>query len=66
MLLPPKLNSSLQAAPVKEKLNAYRRTGLLIADEAIKFIGRQGDWTEAKIAKREKALIDWARTEWAD
>ena len=66
MLLPPKLNSSLQAAPVKENLNAYRRTGLLIADEAIKFIGRQGDWTEAKIAKREKALIDWARTEWAD
>lgn len=66
MLLPPKLNSGLQAAPVKKKLDAYRRTGLLIADEAIKFIGRQGDWTEAKIIRREKALIDWARTEWAD
>ncbi len=62
-LLPPGLNSSLQAKPPVEKAKAYRDTGLNIAIEAANTIEESG-WKEEQIINREKQIIEWARSEW--
>jgi len=64
VLLPPKLNSKLQALRPKDKVDAYRKTGLLIAGEVADLIEKYG-WTSKVIEAREEAILDWAKTEWA-
>ncbi len=65
VLLPPKLNSKLQAMRPKDKVDSYRKTGLLIAGEVGDLIEAHG-WNGKTIDAREQALLDWAKTEWAD
>lgn len=65
VLLPPKLNSALQDDAPKDKREAYRQTGLLIAGEVANMIEKHG-WNAHSIEDRENALLEWAATEWAD
>lgn len=65
VLLPPKLNSALQDAAPKNKVDEYRKTGLLIAGEVADMIDAKG-WKVGAIDEREKRLLKWAETEWAD
>ena len=65
MLLPPDLNSFLQAKSPKEKAEPYRKTGLLIAGEVAEIV-RKGRWTTKSIKSRETALLKWAAIEWSD
>ena len=65
VLLPPKLNSTLQDKSAKDKAEHYRRTGLLIAGEVADIIDRAG-WNSRSIKEREERLLEWAAEEWAD
>jgi hypothetical protein len=65
VLLPPKLNSKLQDLDPAEKIEAYRKTGLLIANEVADRIEADG-WKAKTIDAREDAILDWAKKEWAD
>jgi hypothetical protein len=65
LLLPPKLNSTLQDDSPKDKAEAYRKTGLLIAGEVADVIDSNG-WSKKSVEERESALLEWASTEWAD
>lgn len=65
VLLPPHLNSKLQATAAKDKVLAYRQTGLLIAGEVADIIENYG-WNSKSIEDRENSLLKWAATEWAD
>lgn len=65
VLLPPKLNSKLQDEAPKDKVSAYRKTGLLIAGEVADRIEEDG-WKTRTIEDREAALLEWAASEWAD
>lgn len=65
LLLPPRLNSTLQDRRPKKKAEAYRKTGLLIAEEVAQLL-EEGRWTKKAVRNREKALLEWAAREWAD
>lgn len=65
VLLPPKLNSKLQAIDPVSKVDAYRNTGLLIAVEVANLIEDIG-WNKNSIEQREEAILEWASEEWAD
>ena len=65
VLLPPKLNSTLQDLSPAKKEDAYRKTGLLIAVEVADRID-DGAWNKKAIDDREEALVKWAISEWAD
>lgn len=65
VLLPPKLNSALQAKPFPQKVEAYIQTGLLVAGKVAKDFG-DTKWDEASISERERQLIAWAAQEWKD
>lgn len=65
ILLPPNLNKSLQDDAPQDKVDNYRKTGLLIAIEVADVIDRQG-WKARSIEERENELLEWAATEWAD
>lgn len=65
VLLPPNLNSKLQDLSPKDKVAAYRKTGLLVVGEVVDAIDADG-WTEESINKREAKLVEWATIEWAD
>ena len=65
MLLPPKLNSKLRNNRPKEKVDAYRKTGLLIAGQVADMMEMDG-WTANTIEAREQAILEWAKSEWAD
>ena len=66
MLLPPKLNQKLHNKPPKEKADAYRNDArLFLATEVAETIEDKG-WNEKAQMAREKALLRWAREEWAD
>jgi len=63
MVLPPKLNSKLGAKIPKEKADAYRKTGLLLAQEVVDVLP---EWNSDFIEDREEYLLNWAQQEWAD
>lgn len=63
MLLPPRLNSKLQALPAEEKKAHYLKTGL---HQAIEVAGKIPTWDRAAVVKREDEIIEWAKTHWAD
>jgi len=65
LILLPNLNSTLQDDSPKDKTEAYRKTGLLIAGEVADTIESAG-WNKKSIEDREAALLEWAKTEWAD
>lgn len=65
VLLPPKLNSKLQALDPEDKAAEYRKTGLLIASEVADVIDA-GGWDRKAIEKRESLILKWASKEWAD
>ncbi len=65
VLLPPRLNSSLQAKEPGTKADDYRKTGLLIAQEVADLIG-ECKWSTKVIVNREDDLLKWAEVEWAD
>ena len=65
VLLPPKLNSTLQDKPAKDKAMHYRKTGLLIAGEVADVL-ETARWNSRSIKDREARLIEWATEEWAD
>lgn len=65
VLLPPKLNSKLQALSPEKKAAHYRKTGLLIAGEVADRIDA-GGWKRKAIEDRENAILEWASDEWAD
>jgi len=65
LLLPPKLNSQLRDISPSKKVEEYRKTGLLIARKAADQV--EGTrWGARQIEIREKELLDWAKTEWAE
>ena len=59
VLLPPKLNSKLQNKDPGDKIEEYRKTGLLIAREVADTIADEG-WNAKAIERREDALLAWA------
>ena len=63
LLLPPKLNSKLGAKKPKQKADAYRATGMRIAERAAVQVSE--DWSLKKVERREQELLDWARDEWS-
>lgn len=65
MLLPPNLNSTLQDASSKDKIESYRKTGLLIAEEVATTLENRR-WSKKFVKERETALLKWAAVEWAD
>jgi hypothetical protein len=65
VLLPPKLNSKLQDSDPSDKVDEYRKTGLLIAVKVADTI-EAGAWNIKAIDKREDELVAWAETEWTD
>ena len=65
VLLPPRLNSTLQNKRAGDKAAHYRKTGLLIAGEVADVIETAG-WKSRSIADRGSRLIEWAAEEWAD
>lgn len=60
VLLPPGLNSKLQDMKPKDKLDAYRKTGLHVAGEVQEF----GKWSKKAIKARESRLLKWATQQW--
>ena len=60
VLLPPGLNSKLQDRKPKDKLEAYRKTGLHVAGEIPEF----GNWSKRAIRAREARLLEWATQQW--
>ena len=62
MILPPNLNAKLQDKPSRQKLEAYRRTGLLSAIE----VASKSQWTKRTVREREEELLRWATDEWGD
>lgn len=64
MLLPPRLNTSLSADPPKEKAERYMETGMRFAKEVAEQVSN--GWTKRDIARRDSALLNWAKREWAD
>ena len=63
VLLPPNLNSKLRDKPPKEKREAYRQTGLLIAGKVASVPRR---WSQKTVKERENEILKWAAVEWAD
>ena len=62
-LLPPKVNSKLGDREPKEKVEAYKDTGMRIA---VKVAQECSDgWTREKVLSRERKLLEWASKEWA-
>ena len=66
MILPPKLNSSLQDRRPGKKTEEYTNTGLLSAAEVASTIIGGGRWGKREIKEREEGLLQWAVSEWKD
>ena len=59
LLLPPRLNSKLRDKDPVAKMDAYQRTGLLIAGEVAERIQKKDGWDEVDIETRERELLKW-------
>lgn len=64
VLLPPKVNSKLQAIDPQKKSDAYTKTGLLIAQQVASKL--KTPWGKKSIDARENLLLQWATVEWGD
>ena len=65
LILPPKLNSELQASAPKSKADGYIKTGLLVAREVAEQISSEG-WTFEAMKNRKTKIAEWAEKEWGD
>lgn len=65
-ILPPGVNSKLQDDDPIRKITDYRESGLLLTIEVGRLIERLKKWDLAAVEHREKRLIKWASSEWAD
>ena len=63
-LLPPRMNSKLGDKDPKQKVEAYKETGMRIAAR----VARQctTGWTRKKVLLRERELLEWASREWGE
>ena len=66
LLLPPKLNSKLSDKNPRDKREDYADTGLFIARDVAKRIGRGDKWRREEIRDREAKLLKWASRKWKD
>ena len=66
MLLPPDDNSRAGDQEPKAKVNVYRGTRLLIAEEVAEMIEKEGGWGIKQIEKREQRLIEWIKGKWGE
>lgn len=66
LVLPPRLNSRLRAMSPQLKAEEYRKTGLLVADQAVDNLRNTAKWNRRAIEIRGNELLQWARQEWAD
>jgi len=67
LMLPPGVNSQLQDREPRVKAAKYESCGLLAATEVAKLLKRNnGKWSRAIVERRERGLIRWAGTEWAN
>ena len=64
MLLPPDDNSSAGGREPKAKVDIYRGTRLLIADEVADLIEKEEDWGIEQIQARENQLMKWISDTW--
>ena len=64
MLLPPDDNSRAGGQEPKAKLNVYRGTKLLIAEEVAETIEAEENWGIKQIEEREQRLIEWIKEKW--
>lgn len=62
-LLPPKLNSKLQALDPAKKTDAYIKTGF---HQAVDVAKRIPTWDRAAVTKREEEILAWAASHWGD
>ena len=66
MLLPPDDNSRAGDREPKAKVDIYRGTRLLIAEEVAEMIEKEGGWGIKQIEKREQQLIEWIKGKWGE
>ena len=66
MILPPKANSQLKDRKPKEKVEAYRQTGLLSAIDVASILESKPRWPKKVVREREEKLLKWATDEGAD
>jgi hypothetical protein len=64
ILLPPKINSKLQAIDPQKKSDTYTNSGLLIAQQVASEL--KTPWGKKSIDARENLLLQWATVEWGD
>ncbi|MDX1964790.1 MAG: DUF262 domain-containing HNH endonuclease family protein [Pirellulales bacterium] len=65
LVIPPRLNSKLQAKVPRKKSKHYRETGLRVAIEVANIVDASG-WNGKSIRQRETQLIEWAKIRWSD
>ena len=66
MLLPPNINSKLQAKAPEEKVSHYEDTGFLHAAKVVELLKKDSRWSKKTRKEREKELLDWAKSRWTD
>ena len=66
LMLPPRLNSALQDYDFKDKRQAYKDTGLKIAQKVATDHRHKRVWSVRAIKARKKELLDWIKIEWGD
>ena len=64
MLLPPEDNSTAGSQEPKAKVNIYRGTRLLIAEEVAETIKKEENWDIEQIQAREQRLMKWITETW--
>ena len=64
MLLPPDDNSEAGDKDPEDKICIYQRPNLLIVNEVIETIEREGDWGIDQIEEREQRLMKWISRTW--
>lgn len=66
IVLPPGLNSSLQAKPPTEKAQSYLTCGLRGTISVGRVIEQTGGWSEDQVKERARQIEQFVREEWAD
>ena len=64
MLLPPEDNSTAGSQEPKAKVNIYRGTRLLVAEEVAETIKKEENWDIEQIQAREQRLMKWITETW--
>ena len=68
ILLPILLNQEAKRSGFKSKIDVYKRHRLRMIQEVLetKDGAERIQWTLAEIEERERDIVDWAKSEWAD